>query len=384
MTSAPARSARTGSSTATCGTRCCGPSDAELVDLLVSTAVVDRMNYGLAEALTGRSDAGDLLLEAEERGLFVTGFDSGGWFEVHSLVREVLLAELERRSPERLREQHARAARWLESMGDGMAAIEHWLDAGEPAEALRLLAAISMSGLDVGGDRRDRPDPGTDPAGGLGRGCRLAGAVRLVPPARRPGRLPRRPRGGGGRGRRSEAAAGRGGVWASCARRPPGSPATGGPASTTPWPASSSSATRRRPTPSGGSAGAWWPTGSPSTSAGATAPRGVGAGRAAVAIEARAPARPRRGARGGSRPGRAPAGLAAGRRRCPAAGGARRRCGRCGPSSTSPRRSRRASSVTASEAEPALEELASPVGVPLHLRPGARPPRAGRDAARRR
>ena len=92
---------------------------AELVELLVSTAVVDRMNYGLAEALTGRSDAGDLLLEAEERGLFVTSFDSGGWFEVHGLVREVLLAELERRSPERLREQHARAARWLESMGDG-------------------------------------------------------------------------------------------------------------------------------------------------------------------------------------------------------------------------------------------------------------------------
>ena len=123
----------------------------ELVELLVSTAVVDRMNYGLAEALTGRCDAGDLLTEAEERGLFVSAFDSGGWFEVHSLVREVLLAELERRSPERLREQHARAARWLESMGAGMAAIEHWLDAGEPAEALRLLAGIAMSGFDVAG-----------------------------------------------------------------------------------------------------------------------------------------------------------------------------------------------------------------------------------------
>jgi LuxR family maltose regulon positive regulatory protein len=124
----------------------------ELVDLLVSTAVVDRMNYGLAEALSGRSDAGDLLQEAEERGLFVTGFDSGGWFEVHSLVREVLLSELERRSSERLLEQHARAARWLESMADHMAAIEHWLDAGEPGEALRLLAAISMSRLDTGSD----------------------------------------------------------------------------------------------------------------------------------------------------------------------------------------------------------------------------------------
>ena len=47
----------------------------ELVELLVSTAVVDRMNYGLAEALTRRSDAGDLLVEAEERGLFVTSLD---------------------------------------------------------------------------------------------------------------------------------------------------------------------------------------------------------------------------------------------------------------------------------------------------------------------
>jgi LuxR family maltose regulon positive regulatory protein len=124
----------------------------ELVDLLVSTAVVDRMNYGLAEALSGRSDAGDLLQESEERGLFVTGFDSGGWFEVHSLVREVLLSELERRSSERLREQHTRAARWLESMADHGAAIEHWLDAGEPAEALRLLAAISTSRLDTVSD----------------------------------------------------------------------------------------------------------------------------------------------------------------------------------------------------------------------------------------
>ncbi len=124
----------------------------ELVDLLRSTAVVDRVNYGLAEALSGRSDAGDLLQEAEERGLFVTAFDSGGWFEVHSLVREVLLAELARRSPDRLREQHARAARWLEGMGHHMPAIEHWLDAGRPAEALRLLATFSMGRLDAGAD----------------------------------------------------------------------------------------------------------------------------------------------------------------------------------------------------------------------------------------
>jgi LuxR family maltose regulon positive regulatory protein len=123
---------------------------AELVELLLSTAVVDRMNYGLADALTGRSDAGDLLLEAEARGLFVTSFDPGGWYEVHGLVREMLLAELDRRSPEQLRTQHARAAQWFESMDDGVAALGHWLDAGQPAEALRLLTATSMSLFESG------------------------------------------------------------------------------------------------------------------------------------------------------------------------------------------------------------------------------------------
>ncbi|MGY2702363.1 LuxR C-terminal-related transcriptional regulator [Nocardioides sp. HB32] len=122
----------------------------ELVGLMLSTAVVDRMNYGLAETLTGRPDAGDLLLEAEERGLFVTSLAPGGWFEVHGLVREMLLAELQRRWPERLCDQHLRAAQWFEGMGDGAAALEHWLDAGEPAEALRLLAAIVVSLVDSG------------------------------------------------------------------------------------------------------------------------------------------------------------------------------------------------------------------------------------------
>ena len=120
----------------------------ELVGLLLSTAVVDRMNYGLAEALTGSPDAGDLLLEAEERGLFVSRLDPGGWFEVHGLVREMLLAELERRWPERLRQQHRRAARWFEDTGDDDAALEHWLGADEPAEALRLLASIVVGLVD--------------------------------------------------------------------------------------------------------------------------------------------------------------------------------------------------------------------------------------------
>ncbi|MEN0129722.1 MAG: LuxR C-terminal-related transcriptional regulator [Brevundimonas sp.] len=111
----------------------------ETISILLSVAVVGRANYSLAEAVTGRADAGQLLAEAEARGLFVTKLESGGWFEVHGLVRGMLLSELERRWPQRLEELHRRAARWFESADDTISALDHWLAAGEPRQALRLL-----------------------------------------------------------------------------------------------------------------------------------------------------------------------------------------------------------------------------------------------------
>jgi LuxR family maltose regulon positive regulatory protein len=91
-----------------------------------------------------------LLVEAESRGLFVTALESGGWFEVHALVREMLLAELERRWPDRLRDRHARAARWFETADDSTSAVEHWLAADMPREALRLLADLAVELFESG------------------------------------------------------------------------------------------------------------------------------------------------------------------------------------------------------------------------------------------
>ena len=114
--------------------------DNELVDALRAVAVADVIDPSLARALTGRDDADDLLARAEARGLFVSRLGTEGWFSVHSLVRSALLAELGRRSPVRLVEQHARAARWFEDAGEVPAALEHWLLAGRGRDALRLLA----------------------------------------------------------------------------------------------------------------------------------------------------------------------------------------------------------------------------------------------------
>ncbi len=115
--------------------------DADVVDVMVETSVVDRINPSLADALTGRSDSRQLLERAEARGLFVSRIGVEGWFAVHALVRAVLLAELARRSPSLLVERHARAARWFEEAGEVPTALEHWLLAQRPRDALRLLAA---------------------------------------------------------------------------------------------------------------------------------------------------------------------------------------------------------------------------------------------------
>lgn len=120
----------------------------EMIELLLSVSVASRVSYPLAECLSRRADAGDLLVQAEQRGLFVTELGGSGWFEVHPVVRAMLCTELERRRPDRLQEQHARAARWFESVDDGANALEHWLAAGRPREALRLLADLAVDLFD--------------------------------------------------------------------------------------------------------------------------------------------------------------------------------------------------------------------------------------------
>jgi len=122
----------------------------DLVGGLADMAVVDRVNPDLARTLTGRSDAGDLLRRAEARGLLVTRLPAAGWFEIHPLLRAALVADAKVRAPERLAERHARAARWYETAGDAVPALDHWLAAGRARDALRLLAASHAELYDDG------------------------------------------------------------------------------------------------------------------------------------------------------------------------------------------------------------------------------------------
>ena len=69
---------------------------------------------------------------------------------MHAVLRDVLRDELSGRTPERLTTQHARAARWFEETAEVTSALEHWILAGQPREALRLLARHTSELYDSG------------------------------------------------------------------------------------------------------------------------------------------------------------------------------------------------------------------------------------------
>lgn len=117
----------------------------EVIDVLMDTSVVARVGPGLIQSLTSQAEPESLLNEAAEHSLFVARLDTAGWVEVHRLVRDVLSAEAERREPGRVAAQHARAARWFDEAGDVTAALDHWLLAGRPREALSLLAGKAIA-----------------------------------------------------------------------------------------------------------------------------------------------------------------------------------------------------------------------------------------------
>ncbi|HEY9293530.1 MAG TPA: LuxR C-terminal-related transcriptional regulator [Microlunatus sp.] len=126
--------------------------DPEMVETMLAVSIVERVNSSLAIALTGRDDAVEILARAEAHGQFVNRLSSPGWYTLHELVRELLIAELESRSTEHLRQLHGRAAAWFEAQQQIPVALTHWLQAEQPAEALRLISdqntALYDSGLE--------------------------------------------------------------------------------------------------------------------------------------------------------------------------------------------------------------------------------------------
>ncbi len=109
-------------------------------NFLLQTAILDRLNGPLCDAVTGQ-EGGSARLDALERGnLFIVPLDDKRlWYRYHHLFAEVLAAHLRAEQPEQVSVLHGRASEWYERNGSPADAIHHALAAANFERAADLI-----------------------------------------------------------------------------------------------------------------------------------------------------------------------------------------------------------------------------------------------------
>ncbi|HBN09602.1 MAG TPA: hypothetical protein DD435_13440 [Cyanobacteria bacterium UBA8530] len=105
----------------------------EVRDFLLKTAILERFNASLCDAVTGREDGRTMLLALERANLFIVPLDEErAWYRYHHLFSEFL----RKASSLELAGLHRRASAWYEGNGLVEEAIGHAVAAGDFEKAL--------------------------------------------------------------------------------------------------------------------------------------------------------------------------------------------------------------------------------------------------------
>jgi LuxR family transcriptional regulator, maltose regulon positive regulatory protein len=115
------------------------------VTFLTRTAVLDELSGPLCDAVL-QMRGSDRVLEslAGSKLLLVELEHPNRRYRYHQVLREMLLAELDRREPELVDELHRRAAAWYEDSGRPEQAVDHGQAAGDGDRVARLVAALAF------------------------------------------------------------------------------------------------------------------------------------------------------------------------------------------------------------------------------------------------
>ena len=112
---------------------------AEIRLFLHQTAILERFNASLCDAVTERKDSHDILAQLERANLFlIPQDDQRHWYRYHHLFADFLRTELSEAEQEEL---HVRASQWLETHDLMPEAIRHALVARDHNTAVRLIRA---------------------------------------------------------------------------------------------------------------------------------------------------------------------------------------------------------------------------------------------------
>lgn len=116
-----------------------------LQDFLLRTSLLDRLTGSLCDALTGRQDGAQMLVQLDQANLFLYPLDSAGqWYRYHALFAEAMQHEGRRRmGEERWHKLYKRASDWYETHNQPLEAIEAALSAHDFDRAADLMEHLS-------------------------------------------------------------------------------------------------------------------------------------------------------------------------------------------------------------------------------------------------
>jgi LuxR family transcriptional regulator, maltose regulon positive regulatory protein len=121
------------------------------VTFMRRTAVLEHMSGALCDAILQSTGSARILESLERANLLVVPLGRNReWYRYHHLLRELLLAELQHREPERVPELNRLAADWSEQHGRPEAAIRHAQAAGEAERVAQLVTENAVAFWNVG------------------------------------------------------------------------------------------------------------------------------------------------------------------------------------------------------------------------------------------
>lgn len=117
---------------------------AEMVNVLLQTAILERVSASLCDALTGQQHGRAVLNYLEQANLFLIALDDRReWVRYHHLFRDLLYHRLrDQVGPAAINALHQRAARWYADNNLSDEAVHHFLVAGDVNQAADLIETV--------------------------------------------------------------------------------------------------------------------------------------------------------------------------------------------------------------------------------------------------
>jgi LuxR family maltose regulon positive regulatory protein len=117
----------------------------DVIQFLLQTSVLDRLNADLCNAVTGRKNSGSLLEQLFTDNLFILPLDDEGhWYRYHHLFVGLLRETQNKNKKDETVELHRRASQWYGRAGMVNEAIQHALAAEDYETAVRMIENHAM------------------------------------------------------------------------------------------------------------------------------------------------------------------------------------------------------------------------------------------------